>query len=164
MEGNQRAGNVRDVDGGASQIISTPDGDLWAISDELSDGEGDVWFRDGSRWQMKRNTKAAKIALQQNGYLWMLDKDGGIYRSERNDPRQLLNANMKKMPGQAVDLSTGVDGSVIVLGTDSYLYLWDEADSTWLKGIKAPDGKKIAVQDAGHIVMLSEDGSLHIGK
>jgi len=164
MEGNQRAGNLRDVDGGASQIISTPDGDLWAISDELSDGEGDVWFRDGSRWQMKRNTKAAKIALQQNGYLWMLDKDGGIYRSDRNDPRQLLNANMKKMPGQAVDLSTGVDGSVIVLGTDSYLYLWDEADATWLKGIKAPDGKRIAVQDAGHIVMLSEDGSLHIGK
>ncbi|WP_370292635.1 tectonin domain-containing protein [Thalassolituus sp.] len=151
---------VISVDGTASALTSDAQGELWVVSERLDSTGGEVWLRQNHRWQKKVGLKAHAIA-QQGGYLWAVDGNGNIYRSEDSDASRLVSSKMQKIPGKALDIDVGVDGAVVVLGTDNRLYLWHSSASKWTEGAKVPEGTvRIAVRDASTVWALTEKGQL----
>ncbi|MBR9882663.1 MAG: hypothetical protein GYB21_02985 [Oceanospirillales bacterium] len=160
--GSVDGSDIKKIDGAASAITSSNSGDLWVVSDKLNNQGGDIWILSNKRWQKKAGVKAVAIA-NQNGYMWAVNKQGDILRSDTNDARSLLRSRMKKMPGKALDIASGRDGSIYVVGTDNQLYLWDDTGSQWVKKQTSPKAVRVAVEQAGDVWLIDEKGSLFRG-
>ncbi|HNW36556.1 MAG TPA: hypothetical protein PKM25_16585, partial [Candidatus Ozemobacteraceae bacterium] len=68
-----------------------------------------------------------------------------LFLTGMSSPPSSFAAEWEKMPGQALDVGAGADGSLFIVGTDQKGYRWNSGSKTWEvlgqgTGIVAIDG------------------------
>lgn len=110
-------GRARDITAGA-------DGSVWALG---MDGTPARWRDSEHRWIPLAYTPdvgIARIAIAGDGSLWCIDKAGAVVRFSEERWESLPEL-------KAIDVATGPEGSVFVVGADQRLWRWDGAGKRW---------------------------------
>lgn len=128
---------MREIDVGA-------DGSIFALGVKNTNyTNGNVYRWNGHNWEGFGGT-GRRLAVDVNGHPWVVNHQNEIWR---HTPK-----GWKKLPGEAIDIDIGWDGSVFVLGTDApkpgqgTVYQW-QGKSGWKK--YGGYGKRIAVDGTG---------------
>jgi len=103
--------------GAAHDIGVGADGTVWVIGTNKEAGGFGIYRYNGTGWE-KIPGSAVRIDVDPKGNAWVINKTNVIYRW---DPSK---NNWTQMPGLALDIGIGADGTVIVTGTDRAPYVW----------------------------------------
>ena len=143
-------GPWRAMPGQAADIAAGADTSVFAVAPSPgNDGAVYQWQDEAFAW-MNVGGKAARIAVEASGRPWVITNDKKIYR--------LRGATWQAMPGDAIDIGTGSDGSVWVVGASNKMFKWNEESFSWQDlGGKA---KRIAVDSDGRPWVVTGDNKI----
>ncbi|NOZ13037.1 MAG: hypothetical protein GXO69_05240 [Acidobacteria bacterium] len=136
---------ARDVGVGA-------DGSVWIVGTNPVYGGYDIY-----RWIKNRFVRidggAVRLDVGPRGAPWVVNKMHDIYR---------WNRRWERMPGKAVDVGIGADGSVFVLGTRKIpggyeIYKWNGSNWKRIPGAAV----RIDVDDAGNPWVVNDAGGIY---
>jgi Tectonin domain len=131
-------------------------GSVWVVGTQKRPGTNDfgVYRWNGSNWD-DMGGGGIRLAVDPNGNAWLINSKLEIFRHQ--------NASWTKMPGLAVDVGVGADGTVCVIGTDQSrsrydtgVHRWNGTDWKSLDGY----GKRISVGPDGNPWVLRWNGDV----
>jgi streptogramin lyase len=96
--------NWQIVPGTAAQVVPSPDGSLWALSDQPSTGDKFIWHYVSGAWT-NISGMASRLATAPDGTLYAVNSTGGIYEYVSGSW-----TNLPGSPGGAADISIQTDG------------------------------------------------------
>jgi len=133
-------GEAADIDVGAN-------GDVWIAG---TDGVAKQWS--GKNWTKVGGGGIARIAVEPKKGIWAIANGTQIWRYDGRAWEQI--------PGAAMDIGIGANGSVWVIGTDSAPYLWD--GKTWIKH----DGliNNLSVDPKGYVWATNVERNIWVDK
>jgi subtilisin family serine protease len=138
----------RQLPGSALDLVFAPDGSAWHLGDDRVIYQ---WDERGWRWRAHgAAVGAVKIAVGASESPWYIDSAGRIFR--------WVKAKWAHVPGQALDIDAGADGSIWHVGADRRMYCrrdgkW-KADGIHGSAVKlavGPDGSPWHIGAAGEI-------------
>ncbi len=149
----------------ARDIAVGPDGLRWMVgTHEIRNSNGwniASWRKFSREWEGE-DVAGARIDAEPNGNAWLIDAKGVLTRYAGKMPLggQRLNASdWKKVPGIALDLSIGDDGSVFVLGTNHSPFKWN--GNGWVPHAVNVKLNAIAVDGKGLLWGITEKGEVY---
>jgi hypothetical protein len=142
----------RKLPGKALDITVAPDGNVWHLGTDqviYALASGDVWT------STETVDSAVRIAIEAKGNPWYINSAGDMFRNAAGGWQQV--------PGKALDIDTGADGSVWHVGLDNRMYRlcngnWvaDELPGCAVKVALGPDGKPWRITPDGDIYRRAE--------
>jgi hypothetical protein len=146
----------------ASDVAVGADGSVYIVGNANSDNNGFVPSKwNGSSFQPIAG-RGVRIAVDPNGTLWLVNKNGGIYHYV-----SASSQNSTQIPGAATAISASADGDVYIVGTDScdntgcQIYRFNGNSFTAITGLK---GMEIAADRGGMLwVVTSQNLVIHFG-
>lgn len=147
-----KSGNARDIAVGAN-------GAVWSIGNTPADGSYNIQFWTGSSWQ-NTDGGGVRIAVDPNGNPWVINNQNQVFRRENNIWIEL--------PGKAVDIGIGADGSVWKINVEnpgtipvfgSTIQKWN--GTSWIGIAGVIGANRISVGPNGQPFVVTVAGSIH---
>ncbi|MFK7865657.1 MAG: tectonin domain-containing protein [Pseudohongiellaceae bacterium] len=140
------------LNGSAYDIGVGANGDVWVVGTNDEAGGFGIYKISGSRVSGLRGG-AIRVDVDANGNPWIINDDDRIYRWH--------NGAWQRLPGEALDIGIGADGSVWVASYEG-VYKWDGAGWTDFGGAGSridvgPDGRPWVVGFSDRIYTLQGD-------
>lgn len=159
----RKGGNWEKLPGSATDIGIGGDNVAYVIgTDKDEDGNGPVkrWYNELYEWSVTKGKKAVAVDVDPKGAAFVVDSENDIYRQKGGSWQQL--------PGKAIDVAVGSDGTVFVCGAKDKegniggIYKWDEENWQWekTKGF----GRKITVTKEGVPYVVNKENEIYMLK
>ncbi len=114
--------NWTQLPGAASEVVASPDGSLWVLSNEPSGTDKYIWhYVDGSWTNI--TGEAAQLAVSPSGALYALNSSGGIY--------SWSGSSWTALAGGASSLTVAADSSLYVISNGGSGAIWHYTSGTW---------------------------------
>jgi hypothetical protein len=153
------------VPGCASDIGGGADASVWMIGCDLQFGAGGALI---FKWNKKTNTfeneqaggRAMFIAVGPTGIPWVVNSFGDIFRRTSNS---VSSGSWEHLPGCALDIGVGADGSAWVIGCLSAtgghsIHKWNGSD--WDRTTDNGAAESIAVDSMGRPWVVNDAGDV----
>ena len=141
--------NWQELPGRAKDIGAGADGSVWIIGDNQSPYS---WNDDAYARQQASGT-AMRIAVLSDG--------NPVIVNAKNEVFRLRGQNWQQLPGRAIDIGAGADGSIWIIGQNGSVYSWNDEGYAWAEvgGTAAkisvlPDGTPVVVNAKEEIFRL----------
>lgn len=108
------------LNGSAYDIGVGANGDVWVIGTDFEPGGFGIYNISGSAG-FSVDGGAIRIDVDPDGNPWIVNDEDNIYR--------WIDGDWQRLPGNALDIGIGADGSVWVVSSEG-VYLWD--DQGWI--------------------------------
>lgn len=104
---------------GSARDIAANGSSVWSVSDVPGEGGWMVqeWNAASNSW-IQSNIAAVRIAVGPGNRPWVVQANGNIHRKN--------GATWEQLPGSALDIDVGADGSAWMIGTDNSTRIWNE--------------------------------------
>ncbi len=110
------------VPGSASEVVASPDGSLWVLSNEPSGSNKYVWHYVNGSWT-NITGEASQLAVSPSGGLYALNSSGGVYSWN--------GSSWNALAGGASSLTVAADGSLYVISNGGSGAIWHYSNGTW---------------------------------
>jgi hypothetical protein len=159
----RKGGNWEKMPGSGLDIGIGGDNVAYVIgTDNDEEGNGPVkrWYNELYEWSVTKGRSGVAVDVGPEGVAFVVDSKNDIYRQKGDSWQQL--------PGKAIDVAVGNDGSVYVCGakdkdgTLGAIFKWDEENWQWekTKGF----GRKITVDANGVPYVVNKDNEIYMLK
>jgi hypothetical protein len=136
--------------GSARDIGASPDGSVWIV------GSGKTiyqWNESAFDWNA-RSGSADVITVDSSGTPWVVNESNEIFKRQ--------GGNWREMPGQAIDIGAGADGSVWIIGDNESIYQWNESAFDWQQ--VSGSGRRIDVAADGTPWIVNDNNDIFRGR
>ena len=143
------------LSGQAIDIASGPDGSVYVIGVKNQYGGNRIYKWNGSGWTQISGMTGVSIAVDASGNPWIADENTHIYRYD--------GGTWKKLPGKAIDIASGADGSICIIGVKNQyggnrIYKWNGYNWDQIPGMT---GKRIGVDAIGNPWIADENTHIY---
>ncbi|MDB5068970.1 MAG: exported protein of unknown function [Candidatus Eremiobacteraeota bacterium] len=118
--------NWAQLPGGAVFVAASPNGSIWALSNQGGGPDRAIWHYVGGGW-INIPGAATRLAVAPDGTAWAVNAAGGIYR--------LDGGSWTSIAGGATDISVGADGTAYAIsnqpGNQYGRGIWHYVSGTW---------------------------------
>lgn len=140
------------LNGSAYDIGVGANGDVWVIGTDFEPGGFGI-YNIGGTSGFSVNGGAIRIDVDPDGNPWIINDEDNIYR--------WINGDWQRLPGEALDVGIGADGSVWVASYEG-VYLWDGQDWIDFGGAGSridvgPDGRPWVIGFSDRIYTLVDN-------
>jgi hypothetical protein len=164
---SQTSGAIQAFDGlawqqmpGTSSAIAVGGHDaLYMLDTKNIAGGHNVWQWNGSAWQKVKGQGGVSLAVDRNSIPWITDNQNNVYAATSN-------GTWMSMPGSALAVAAGGDGSVYALGTTDVIggkQLLKWAGSNFLP-ISGQGGVSLAAGPHGRPWLVDTSGNIWQGR
>jgi hypothetical protein len=129
----------------ASDIGIGANGSVWVVGTDKA-----VYNWTGTTWNRIEASEITRVAVDPQGNPWVIGAGGSISRRVGN--------NWVNVPGQALDIGVGADGSVYHVGLSNTLYKWN-GGSGWSESFGF-DAAQVAVDPQGNPWTIGKNGEI----
>lgn len=111
----------------ANDVAVGPDGSVWIVSNTAT-GPGWLlrYINNKGDWQDASGTAAIRVAIGPKGVSYHVNQDNNIYKWNGGN-------SYTQLPGKALDIGVGADGSIWIAGTDQGIYRFIDASNAWVQ-------------------------------
>jgi tectonin-like protein len=136
------------ITGRAIEVSVGANGATWVLGER---GNAYRWDAKSKKWIDKGGRNLIRIAVDNKGLAWAIDKKYVIFHYKENAFKQFPT-------GRAIDIAVGINGDVWVVGTDGYAY--ELIKNKWIKAAGSDNYKRIAVDNKGKPWTISKKNQI----
>ncbi len=130
--------------GAATDVAIGANGSVWVVGMDKA-----VYNWTGSTWLRIESSEITRVAVDPQGNPWVIGGGGSMFRR--------VNNAWQQVPGQALDIGIGADGSVYHVGLSNTLYKW--TGSGWSDSFGS-DAAQVAVDPQGNPWTVGKTGQI----